>query len=76
VIGRFGGELARQAALARAGFATEQNHPPALALSARQQRAQPAQLGRSTDERERRGDPKRSWKIVNQRGPTQDDSQI
>ena len=44
---RLGGELAHEAALARAGLAAEQDDAPALALCTRQQRAQPLQLGRA-----------------------------
>ena len=62
--GRLAGELAHEAALARAGLAAEQHDAAPLALRHRQQRPQRVQLGRAADERERRRQAKRAGKLV------------
>ena len=59
MVGRLSGELAHEPALASPGLAREQHDTPALALGARHQRLQHAELGRPSDEREHRGQTER-----------------
>ena len=62
--GRLEGELAHEAALARAGLAAEEGDPPALVLPRRHERPERGQLGRAPDERERRRGAQRPREVV------------
>ena len=65
---RLAGELPHEPALPRAGLAAEQDYPSALPLGARQECPEPLQLGRAPNERKRRGEAERAWKIVRHEG--------
>ena len=62
---RVSSELADEAALAGPGFAAQECHPAALTFTRgrRQEPAEPLQLCGPPDERKRRGQTKRGWKI-------------
>jgi len=64
VSGGVGGELAHQAALAGSRLPADQDYTPTFAFGPGEERPELLQLGRATDERKRRGDPKRGRKIV------------
>jgi hypothetical protein len=64
VASRLACEFTHQAALARAGFAAQQDDPASLALRHRHERPERLQLGRTTDEGKRRREAERTGKVV------------